>query len=491
MNNYNDLPSFEINFKDYIRGQNSFNEYPDGGIKTESIGANPFYVRGYLSTSPDQTNINAIDGDGDNDIAVLAYGQGVGVNTLVACAAEDATNSGLFYTIDPNGVYTLVGSPDAAHNYVKGNTDSAFYHSHFYFTSTQDLARMDDDLTSPDFSYWTGTLGQSNFTSFKHPLLVFGDILYIGDGQYLHQIDDTTPQEQVLDLEEGYIVDCLITYNNLMFIAAHQGNGFSKIYTWDGFSPSWLDEYEVNDTISCLFVFQGVLFVFFDDAIGYFDGTKVKQIREIAGTVQKHMVTKSRTAMYFIETFGGGNLGRSCLTRYSPVIFQGSQVNTFIRYLDQFALTNENNRYVTCVISRNQNLFTSTVNNAADTASSGEIDGDKIQLPSDVKTYEFVFNDRNFNSQVQIRQVIAQFADVDEDNTIALSYIDDSNTQRVIGTVSGSNADVTARESFKDTLQYPATQRVTPVVAIEKHARLFKVRFYYEGVEEQVPSGTQ
>lgn len=471
MNNYNNFPNFQVNFRDFLKGQNSYRDYPDGGFITDSIGANPFYRRGWLTTAPDQDVVGNI-GSG---YEVIAHGQGVIADSLVALVTDPTSGNGYFFKVAAaNGAYTQVGAADATHDYVKGVSEAAFYKSKFYFTSTTSLVQTDIALTSPNFTY----LGLSLNASYRHSLLVYGDILYIADGNTLHQVDNVTLQQNVLDLDVGYEIDSMVTYNNLIFIAAHQGDGFSKIYTWDGFSPSWLDEYEVDDIVYTLFVYQGVLFAFYKDAMGYFDGTKIKQIREISGIVYKHMVTKSRTAMYFIETI---NSSLTCITRYSPTVFQGKQINTFIRYLAQITGAH---LWKSCVISTGQSLYGSG-RTAAGVSQYSYLSGANINNPSLTKNYEIEFNERSFSSQVQLRQMIA-IMEVNTENKIDWTYRNDKQFIETIGTSDGALPEIELRESFKDEFDFSATQIIAPIVRLYKGALLKSVRYFYQGVEDDV-----
>lgn len=476
------MKSFKITYKDFMRGQNSYEDYPDGGIVTSAIGANPFSRRAWLQNAPDQAQVTDIPGVGQS----IAYAQGPASANFVSLGRTTGGN-GKFYSINTStGVYTLVAS-DTTKTYSKTNSDATYYAGKYYFTSESNVTQTDLALGSLDPVWWTTTQAQPAFADTKHPVVVYGAILYIGDGKYIHQYDNydqgiggPLAQSQVLDLEDGYVIDNMVVYNNLIFIAAHLGNGFSKIYTWDGFSPSWIDEYDANDLITSMFVFQGILFVFMPNAVCYFDGTKIKEIREISGSVYKHMVTKSRTSMYLIEVIDSTH---SCITRYSPVVFQGKQANVWYRYLDQSIA---NGLYDTCIIGASQSLFSAS--NASTARKSSFIDGSNINDRSTTKNNIFTFNQRTFSVQVNVRSIVAEFDDISTGtNEIDLAWIDDKETSHSVGSITGVNTEEHNRQMF-DSFEQPLSRIVQLVATIKKSARLKSIEVFYEPSELPVNS---
>lgn len=127
-------------------------------------------------------------------------------------------------------------------------------------------------------NYLTGLANQVGGTALignvPHPLLVGQDNnLYIGNGRYLASHDPlgTTVNYKALDLKPGWIITALSVYQSYIAILAYKASGFAtslsksetKLFFWDGFSPSWNFEYYVRDNFASNLLYDGSdLFVF-------------------------------------------------------------------------------------------------------------------------------------------------------------------------------------------------------------------------------------
>ena len=91
-----------------------------------------------------------------------------------------------------------------------------------------------------------------------HPMKEFVNLLCIGNGNYLATLDDLELYNgERLQFAGGERVRCLEVIGGSIFIATWKGTSIgdyetSKLYTWDGISPSWNDVIEVSGQINAL-----------------------------------------------------------------------------------------------------------------------------------------------------------------------------------------------------------------------------------------------
>lgn len=137
-----------------------------------------------------------------------------------------------------------------------------------------DMARRKKSDPAGTFTsnYLTGLGTQTGGTAMvhavPHPILVGQDNnVYIGNGNYLasHDPRGTTVNYQALDLKPGWTVSALSNYQNYIAILAYKQStsltGYfkseTKLFLWDGFSPSWNFEYYVRDNYAGNMLYDG------------------------------------------------------------------------------------------------------------------------------------------------------------------------------------------------------------------------------------------
>lgn len=279
-----EFPHFRIDRSDWLKGSNTYENYPDGGIIFSSSGYNVFKKPGWLANSPDLGN--TVTSSLPTNIGISwGYGKGA-IAQQVMVVGSNGSQDGSFYTVDTSGAFTKVGSDDTGRDYQLGKTSTVFYHGSFYTTSTTDICKNSSDLATRDTSWWVTTKGQTSLNSFApHPQVVFGDIHYIADGQYIHQDDNGTVQYNVFDLGQDWVITSMEVYNNKIYIAAEPyfnfsgtSEGFSRLFTWNGYSDSWIDEWFIGPRINALKVFKNVLYCWTPAYMGYWNGSAIKNL---------------------------------------------------------------------------------------------------------------------------------------------------------------------------------------------------------------------
>ncbi len=306
------MPFLTIDAKTFLKGMSISDELSDGGFSPLSKGINLFAKPGLILPGPapvDQSS--AVDVGGifawSTHVANLSPGIGRGVGS-------DVNNHGKFFLLNDSGGATLACS-DAAHIYKARITDLIRYGSSNdqFVTSDGDIAKLNFDFSAQDFTWWHTTLGKTNLKSgVPHRLVQFGAILYITDGNLIHSWDGSAGAESVLDLPDNYVINDMVSFNNALYIAASRfdplGGGEAtdcRIFTWDGFSPSFIEEYVVQENIDTLIVFGSALFLTTRTYVGYWTGSTVSPLYLLTSSVYKHQVAITMDRLYLLQ---GGDL---------------------------------------------------------------------------------------------------------------------------------------------------------------------------------------
>lgn len=135
-----------------------------------------------------------------------------------------------------------------------------------------DIARKKKSDGSYTDNYLTGLSGSNGTAMVRgvpHPLLFGQDNnIYGGNGRYVLAIDPvaSTANYQALDLKPGWTITGLSQYQNYIAVLGYKTStsltGFykseSKVFLWDGFSPSWNFEYPVKDNYASNIYYDGV-----------------------------------------------------------------------------------------------------------------------------------------------------------------------------------------------------------------------------------------
>lgn len=464
-----DLPRFTIDRSDWLAGNNSAYDLPDGGLQNYTVGANVFSEPGLLAIAPYLgTNTTA----SLPALGVLSWGGGKGAITLqpMCVMANTSGGDGSYYTVDDVGVMTKVGATDTSQDYSPGFTDTRYYHGAFYTTSRTDIVKNSTDLGTRDLSFWITTSGHGTLQAFSpHPMEVFGDILYIADGQYLHQLDGAVTSTQVLDLGTDWTITAIVNYNNLLYITAEaylnangQYHGITKMFTWDGFSDSWLDEWTLNYRVDALYVYENVLYIFDKQFMGYWDGARKKNLRVTGNQIFRHNITETSDSMFYVNgstvvRYGTPQIGaQRRFWNYWQNVFQTYQGITSFR--DNRIILSENG-------SSNSSVYYVADANG----------------PGTINFANLFFNKRTFRRAVHIRGVVVETDPIPSGGAVSVTYLDDNNTSRALGTFNTVGKMKKQLEGIVG--DFPASRWVFPVVQVTGGAYVREISFYYEASE--------
>lgn len=298
--------AIEIGAKEFLDGMTSSPETDDGGFSPETSAVNITSSQttlGVLYAPTDvvdkSTNLN-----GNIIAAVSDPDSGVGVNKYIL------TSTGRFISADSSSVLTVRRTSAGSKTYSFPNSDIAVYKNALYATSSNDVTKSTGaNLASTfDESWWDTTISLNALTTgIRHPLLVYEDYLWIGNGNQLHRTDGTTGTEGFLTLNAGLVIIALGVDpgTGKMLIAASEGaNGSDtlprqcKIYVWDGFSAKPSRAVIVDDMVTEIYPLGGVVYMFYGQNVGYWNGSGITFLRKLksvslSGTslVYKHRVT--------------------------------------------------------------------------------------------------------------------------------------------------------------------------------------------------------
>lgn len=480
MSNYS-LPNFRLDKRDWLGGNNSYDDLPEGGALAATVGVNAFSRPGLLAQAPALGS--AVTASLPTE-GVVSWGIGSGSSAPAAVAVyANASNDASFYSVNVStGAMTLVGSADTGRNYSKGVTDTVWYDGSFYTSSATDICKNSADLGTRDTTFWTGTKGQSALTDgIPHPLLVYESILYIADGRYLHKLDGSTVSTQVWDAPPDHVITAMVEYNGLMYIVAEPYknltgtvHGLAQMFSWDGLLESWYEQYFIDYRVNALYVYKNRLYAWTNDFLGLWTGSELEPVYPVSNQVFKHQITATSDSMFYVD-------GRT-LVRYGKP-FSVALVRKFYNYMSSAALP------FAGIMSASGDSMILTETHAS--ASPNYFISD-INTPDPAGTRTLTFNSRYFFKPVRARGVVINCKPLTAGQSIKVGYVDsngDTKFAAAAATFDGGVATMVGRttQGF-DVLSTPPTRSMDPVVIITGNPHIRSIDFLYEGSENK-PEG--
>ena len=496
--NYDDLESFRIDASSWTKGVNSWPELYDGGLSPDSYNFDINLEPGVLAPAEEPTD------------AFLTAGlppYGILASTLVqdnfrdldpVCVMGDGTvnSDGSYYEVQNNGDMTKIGSTDTGNDYAPRIVDMEYYKSHVYTTTDEDITKQDFDLTSRDLSWWQTTEGQSALTPYvPHPMEVYSDILYIADGQYLHQNDNGTIQTQVFDLGSEWTIRDIQEYAGNLYISAtkyfsesfsgREGNSF--VFKWNGFAISALNKFKVDEPINVLTVFDNVLFGFCNNYLKWFDGKKFNDLKDLNEPVSFADVASSDSSLFFLDAPASDNgqfPPKYNIMRYATPSF-GSQ-KVFSHCFRPSSLTQNDDGFNGLISYFDSRVFTTRQgsSNATNltffTMKTGDGGGSADMYVE--------FNPRFVRRPIKVRGVnINLFDPAFGGDEVSLKIRDHSRTVHDIKTWDGNDSNVNGVYSLEvDNISIPATNMIQPIIETKGGPSIHSIDVYYEQSETKL-----
>lgn len=179
------------------------------------------------------------------------------------------------------GAYTLVHTTVPT----SGNTfalDAIEYNGFIYWSTGSYLHKM--TILNCDDATWSTGLTQnvttlSSYWGDRNTMCVVNDVLYIGTGNTIAQVDNTTFSANVITLPYGYNVKTLTKNGTDLVIGAIYNNDSkrAKALVWDTYSESFAYEDNLQDNdITCAVEFDNTVLFFAGKSgnVYYLNGTK-------------------------------------------------------------------------------------------------------------------------------------------------------------------------------------------------------------------------
>lgn len=198
-------------------------------------------------------------------------------------------------------VYTTVPGAGAGDAGCKGAFE---YNGYIYYATQSRLHRtlVSNPFAAVDLNWATFTATDSAY----HPMVILNNVLYIGDGRYVAQVDNVTFLATALDLKTPFRITSLGTYYTDLLIGTYIADNVNRstLYRWNTWSTSWSSE----DTIEEIGIWA---FLRIDNltvaACGYsgnlyaYDGNQLQPIKNIPGEY-------TQTARAMVNTYAVANI---------------------------------------------------------------------------------------------------------------------------------------------------------------------------------------
>lgn len=464
------MPVLVIEGKDFLKGVSSFEDVADGGYSPQSKGISPYATPGLLKPGP-TVNFSSASYPAEGVFAFGCWSANVAPGITRAVSGTGSPNyDGKFYTTNDSGQPTLANT-DTGNDYKRGQTFMVRYKGNFYVTSTTDIAMLNYDLSTADFDYWVTTKGKAALTSTNpHPMAIFADILYIADGRYLHSIDGTTATTQVLILPEDFVITDLELYNGLLYISAAKFQNLTEnvpaidacIFTWDSFSPTFIDQLPLQDPIDSMKVFGGTLLLFCQNYMGYWTGSTVNVLRQLTARVYKNMIGITKDRLYFPQTGDVMCLGNPIMSK--PKFFSIPMKMPDFPGGTIDSLYCPRPGYI---------IFGSTTN----MMSANDVDG------SNNTSVSFYSNKISLRAYCKVTKIIVESEPLVASSSMTLSFVDSKGVTRTIGVYSNAAFPGVSFHEFQVFEQIPTFyyQQVVTFNAVPKGIR--RIYVVHEPVE--------
>lgn len=303
----------------------------DGGFSPNSYNINLRPVPGVLyATGPETFNSTTLSSpfiaSAEDSQATTSY------NRLFVDGSAN------YYTWDGTTL-TKAKTGTATSHYTFGKTDMASFNNETYVTLDDDVALWNTSSGTLTESWWVSTKSKTGLnSSLPHPMLVYNNVLWIADGNTLHNVDsgaiDTTYDALTLNAGELIYALGIDPLTGLMLMSVqmtidYQNDLSSRyfIYMYDGVSTKPRRIIPVEDLITAFYNVGGVTYVGYGQNLGqlapYSGG--IQFLRKLGNTtvvgtdlLYKHHFANIGETLYFVD---GQNV-----VAYGPTIQKGPPV---------------------------------------------------------------------------------------------------------------------------------------------------------------------
>ena len=297
------MPTLKINVNNFSKGVSTSDFLPDRGYSPADKGQNLYVKKGLLYPQPLETARGALSDDG---CACIGINQDLGADVYGLVADN---GDGYYYSFDASGVPTLK-STDTGRTYSSYASDLVFYKGSFHITSKTNITLIASDFTTPDYDWWTAVAGGSSLNTYlPHQMIVFDDVMYIADDNDLKSWDGSNKNNSALYLQSDYKITAIVVYQNKIYITAeklYNASGkqavTSKLFIWDGTSPSYEAQFDIPEKIFSMVDYNGTLLLFGVYTLFAWNGIGITPIFDLPTPnqpVYKQKIVKYKDRLYF------------------------------------------------------------------------------------------------------------------------------------------------------------------------------------------------
>lgn len=487
------LPNFRIDFRDWMKGNNLYDNYPNGGLKADEVGYNAFKYPGLLVAQPtlDETTITSnlkrvpvIAGRGAQNGGKMNF-------TVISSDDPEAAGTGYAYTVNGlTGEMVSFKSPSSGYVdplvltkvYQNGWSEMVETRNGVVVSHSNGLTQLFLSSTTDESFHTTTGIGTLT-SSAPHPLAWFESFIYVGDDEDLHEVDPdgSTGTATVLTMPNRYTITSLQEHQGYLFIAATKyftsTDAFTgvdrkyrnykirtELFTWDGYSESFIERFRIPDAVSVLLSDEdGRLYVWTHRQFGYFNGLTFVPLRDLDNVVYRHEVVKVKNGLMYSD----GNK----IIRYSSVLPGGER---------KFFVQEEYTLDVGSILTIIPDVVFVTLNGEASTS------GRNLIIPSvDEGTSgtnrQFEFNTKNIRVAVKVRHVVVETDGLGASGVIKVEYKDSDGNTKTCGTFTYTDTKMADKKRWIfDVHGATATTQITPLITLSGTAKLKSVDYYYE-----------
>jgi hypothetical protein len=290
--------AIQITGSQFAQGLCTSDYLGDGGMGTETQNINPIITQGIIYGTA-ATSVSGLSG-----VAVASCEDYQATSTVNRFVID--TGSGLSYIDNSNIVHSttpLPVAPTAAVSDMIPFDDVVGLHAPgLYISTANDITRVTGTLVGPPSTgagtFWTVTKSKNALSSdVPHPLLVYQNQLWIGNGSHLPNMDTSgnanNDASWTLDINEIITALGIDPQTGLMMVSvttttlgASGGSATTPrrnyIYLYDGYSAKPRRKIPVQGSIYSFTPYAGQVMVGIDNSIGIWNGNGVTFLRRLS-----------------------------------------------------------------------------------------------------------------------------------------------------------------------------------------------------------------
>ena len=289
---------------DMLAGVSTSDDLSDGGFSPLTDAINLIASPGiaYQPTTPTDKSTNVTG-------TIIASAE----DPLILGATRTyVDDEGHYYTW--NGTTMTLARTDATNpsGYVPGTTDMNAYENSVFTTTNTTVVKWTVDSVFTD-NFITGLAG-----GVRHPLLTYEGFQYIGDGNLLKRMTDTSDStpDTILTLAVGQNIVALgiDPGSGKMLISTSQGFNYSdtlnttnKVLYYNGFSNKVDKVVPMDDLVTAFPFTEGQLYIAYGQNLGYWNGAGATFLKKFEigfignELMYKHHFTNIGPTLYVIE----------------------------------------------------------------------------------------------------------------------------------------------------------------------------------------------